>query len=349
MISDDRIASVVRCRRIFGFGFIHCAEVMVSEHVDWQAAISHFFAGVRNDVGGARISVVLALASTVVRVVDGLPLSSDTTALREIIASSPFRYVPRRFATMISEVEPCGDGGVLVAFVGLDIVLSIVKACGEAGLHLHEIAIAKDAISISRNVSANPASSFEDILSDALNLPKRDWISTVGTGMSMWRPRAFTIVAIGLLLVVTAFAPAWRLMVAHRQAQGSTPKATYVDAALRRRTQLDSLRMPLERARSAASRSIHPLIVLDKLGMALGSNGRILSFEADSMRVQATVVAPSLVPFLRRLERNSDVRDVAVIGGISHDSANDTMMERALVSFRYIAHSLMAPDVEHNR
>ena len=128
VLFDDRIVAVSTRYRAFGTNRISCSEAVVSEQADWQSTISQVFTGIRNDLGRARISIVLALASTIVRTIDGLPQSPNAKTIRQIIASAPFRYVPRRFTPAVSEVVPCGQGEVLVAFAEQDVVLTVANA-----------------------------------------------------------------------------------------------------------------------------------------------------------------------------------------------------------------------------
>lgn len=306
VIYDDRIDAISVNHRARVVKFMRRVGATFADPVAWKTKISQFVGEIQSTFGRTQTTVVLALTSTQVRAIDGLPQSSDAKAIRQIIASSPSRYAPRRFSNpIVSAVIVRKPGEVMVAFADLDVVLGIASICFDGSVDLREICVAPDLTSIRVLDSNQPTvDDMERVLSGTLVLPRPEWRSAVVAPTPAWRPHTFTIAATLLLLSAAVLAPAWRLVVARHDFRRTISRTIEVDSALRRAMQLDSLRGPLDRARATAARSIHPLLVLDQIGDALGTDGHMLAFEADSTIVQTTVAAPSLVPFLRRLERN---------------------------------------------
>ena len=335
VISDNRILAVSTRRRLFGMARVRTSELTISDPNNWQFELFQFFGEIHKNWGRVQASIVLALKSTIIRTLDSLP-HSDGKMLQQIVASSPFRFIPRRFNPIVSEVVSRGPGEVLVAFVDSGVVLDIVKACIENNLNLREILVARNCTLTSEETPiASMIETATGLSTDAIALPRAGWKSTLTTRAQVWRPHFLTVVVACLLLLIAVLAPGWHLVSAHNRSQVSAANKTQLETGLRRERQLDSLRAPLQRVRSTAMRSVHTLAVLDQIAEALGSTGRMLSFEADSTLIQVTVLAPSLVPFLRRLERNPNVSDVALVGGIAHDSVDVGVMERAFVRFHY--------------
>jgi hypothetical protein len=134
-----------------------------------------------------------------------------------------------------------------------------------------------------------------------------------------------------------ALTPAARARAAARTGRHSAVEQVRLDQALGRAAELSAVRAPLERERDRWHHAIHPLFVLERIGAVIPPDGQLTTFEIDSAHVQISVSAPSLAPVLRRLERQNGIADVALIGGIAHDSTVAGQVERAVIRFRIAA------------
>lgn len=342
-IYDDQICARLVCRRtVTGFQR-HEIDIAFAASNAWTEVVAGFVADTLRAFDCTRVILILGVDSTQVRTLDGLPQSSDVDAIRRIIAAAPLRYAPQRFRnTVVSSVIPTEPGEVTVAFVDLDIVCGIVaaiiNACGVSGANILGVSVASDAQAMRRlDLVGVAGEDLDRMLAGTLALPKSEWRATLNPGGETWKPHLLAIIIAATLLLIAALSPEWQLIVARKKLRTVAHRASTLDVAVKRKAQLDSLRGPLMLSRSMALLAIHPLVVLDEIGNALGGDGHVTSFEADSTAIRTAVVTKDLVPFLRRLERNPQIADVAIIGGINHDSADAGIVETATISFRWMA------------
>jgi hypothetical protein len=308
-----------------------------SAAIDCRPALHQIINDIRTGFGHTRLTVVLALKSTIIRVIDGLPESSDESSLRQVIASTPFRYIPCEASNVVvSSVRICSAGEVEAAFVDLDMVTQVADVCRELHADLRAIVIASSPDVSIETLMADTASLFDVAeASDRYTLPHTVWRSRASQPFPSLKPQRAAVAAALILIIIAALLPEWRSIASNRSLHQNGVDQSHVALGRQRLEELTMLRAPLSRLHAISAESIHPLTVLADVGDAIDDGGRIVSFKTDSNMVQADVLVPDLVPLLRRLERYHGVSDVSLVGSIGRDSLNVGMMERALITFRY--------------
>lgn len=292
--------------------------------------------------GVRRVSLVLDTSVAQIRVIDGLPSTSDARALRAVLTAAPYRFFLRTaVAPLVSHVRVLAPGAVKAALCDSQLVEHSSAALRQQGIRVRRVAAAECAAVMMPPASPD-AGAVVHLASDALYFPKVPAQSRGDGPLRAWKPRGGGALVAAVLVVACAIAPAWRLH-ASRTSQGRPDLEGTVAREVAQAAHLDSLRQPLSALRERAAIAPHPLLLLDAITSILPRDARIFDFDVDSTGAQLTVSTASLQTFLRRLERLSTYQ-VALGSDISADSGS-TGGEHATVILR--ARRATAPSGAH--
>jgi len=260
--------------------------------------------------------VILNLSTTQARLIDGLPMTHDARALERVVAASPYRY----FLKLVDRATVCSvhvvnDGECVCALVDADIMTTAITSLSTGGFAVN-------------SVVAQVELEGDGVISE-FELPRLAWRDN---GRRLSLPSFPAVVAGVLLLVSAASAPLIPLARLHHSAETAALQRD-VDRAVTNRTEIERLQSPLRKMRELGESAGQPILALDAVMHALATDGRVISFDADSSRVEARISTPSLSVFVRRLEKARQVSDVALLGGVSPDSAANAV--QATVRFHF--------------
>lgn len=303
-----------------------------------QLAVGEALATMRHSSSARRVTVVLARSGVQVRLIDGLPRTTDSEALRALVAAHPFRFFLRPAGrTVVSHAVVHAPGVVTVALLDRALIEQIAGAVFGAGLAVDDILIARRGLPVvaSAEGHARTPNELDMIIAEALEVPHDAWRRVASAYQPTWMPSRAALITGASLMLISMLSPVWRWAELVRRDGPVAPTAGAVALARLRGAQIDSLRQPLERLRELSATAMRPLDLLDLVTAALPPDGRLLAFDADTASVRVTVAAGDLKQFLWRLERNAAVSSVAIIGGITRDSSDGQVQDRVVMRFRY--------------